>query len=202
MTERGTQVGATCGLFAVDHVSAAAANARHEPHRPTTRVDFERRGREARVGVHAAQLMQPGGANYDFAVLHTNAQASGVSLFPMSPADLEGTAERASVVAGGRFENLLGDHMVREGAFRAAGYILRIPEHNGHWIALVPPTDAGDRNAGRALLCDSLYPRPFLLENGDAQLLLTAAAFDGAAARQFNPNAFNAQWGCFLAALS
>ena len=50
------------------------------------------------------------------------------------------------------------------GAFRAAGYILRIPEHNGHWIALVPPAEAGHLVAGRALLCDSLYPRPFLLE--------------------------------------
>jgi len=33
----------------------------------------------------------------------------------------------------------------------------------------------------------------------EAQLLLTAAAFDGAAARQSDPNAFSANWGCFLA---
>ena len=49
------------------------------------------------------------------------------------------------------------------------------------------------------MLCDSLYPAPVLLQPGEMLQLLTAAAFDAAAARHFNPYGFNSQWGCFLA---
>ena len=138
-------------------------------------------------------------SNYDFAVLHANAGFCGVSCFPMTPADLEGTAERTSIVPRGRFEQPFADHAIPEGVYRVAGYILRIPSHGGHWVALVPPEDPTDRDAGCAMLCDSLYPAPVLLQPGEMLQLLTAAAFDAAAARRFDPCGFNSQWGCFLA---
>ena len=98
------------------------------------REEFERRGLAARVGDHANNLRQPGGSNYDFAVLHTSLGFCGLSCFPMTPADLEGTEETTSLVAGGRFEALFADHVIREGTCRAAGYIVRIPSHRhgGH----------------------------------------------------------------------
>ena len=201
VTPRGTQTGSACGLFAVNHITAAAARLRNVPETPVHRTIFERRGMRARVGDHPGRLVQPGGSNYDFVVLHTNAQAAGVSCFPMSPADLEGGAERASVVARGRIEAIFADHVIREGTFRVVGYLLRVPDHNGHWIALVPPEREAEQHAGSALLCDSLYPQPFLLQRDEVQQLLTAAAVDGAAARQFDPYAFNANWGCFLAGI-
>ena len=196
----GTQLDATCGLFAVNHLAAVSARLRRAASRPAlTQRRFEDRGLEARVGDDAANLRQPGGAaNYDFAVLHANLGPCGLACFPMTPADLEGTAGKMSVVAGGRFENLFGDHIIAEGSYRVAGYLLRIPQHGGHWIALVPAESAEDRAASRALLCDSMLPAPLLLRPDEAAQLLTAAAFDAAGARHFNGNAFNAQWGCFL----
>ena len=162
--------------------------------RPHTKAEFEERALGADIGDSATRLIQPGGSNYDFAVLHTNAAASGMQCFPMTPADLEGTAERTSMVAGGRLENLFGDHIIREGRFRAVGYVLRIPSHNGHWVAVLPSEDIAETQAGCALLCDSLFQAPFLLQSEEVYTLLAAAAFDGAAARLFNPNAFNARW--------
>ena len=103
------------------------------------------------------------------------------------------------MVPRGRLELPFADHAIHEGVYRVAGYILRIPSHGGHWIALMPPENSTDRDAGCAMLCDSLYPAPMLLNREEMQQLLMAAAFDAAAARRFNPCGFNSQWGCFLA---
>ena len=119
----------------------------------------------------------------------------------MTPADLEGTEGKQSIVAGGRFEALFADHVTREGTFRAVGYLLRTPAHRGHWIALVPAETATHRATRCAVLCDSMLEAPILLRHEEAVQLLVAAAFDAATARSFNPNGFNAQWGCFLTAV-
>jgi hypothetical protein len=102
-------------------------------------------------------------------------------------------------VPRGRFEQPFAEHAIPDGIFKVVGYLLRIPTHGGHWIALAPPEEASDCDAGCATLCDSLFPAPVLLQRDEMLQLLTAAAFDGAAARHFNANGFNSEWGCFLA---
>ena len=104
------------------------------------------------------------------------------------------------LIRGGRFEHLFADHVIAEGTFRSTGYLLRIPSHNGHWIAIVPPEDNGEEACERALLCDSIYRAPILLQLAEVVQLLAAAAFDAVAARRFNAMNFDARWGCFLTA--
>ena len=65
----------------------------------------------------------------------------------------------------------------------------------------MPPEEAVEPDAGCATLCDSLHAAPVLLQHSEMFQLLSAAAFDGAAARSFNANGFNSEWGCFLAGI-
>ena len=98
----GTQMGATCGLHAVNHLLAVSSKpALHQ-------VSFVALADEKRLGDRASNLYQPGGHNYDIAVLTINLDAHGLSLFPMSPADIEGSAGKMSILSGSRLANPWG----------------------------------------------------------------------------------------------
>ena len=105
-----------------------------------------------------------------------------------------------SVEAGGRLTSAFRDHVVAEGVFRCAAYILRLPSHGGHWVTIVPPymDDATTRADTVVLLCDSMYTAPFLLTNDSCEDLLTTCAMDAAHAAV---SAFGCEWGCFLMGL-
>jgi len=191
----GIQSGATCGLHAVNHILAFASRfLRGLPHF-INQTRFERCALRARVGDHPSQLIQPGGSNYDFAVLQANLNHHNIALFPMTPLDLEGGQGSSSVAGGGRLEMPFRDHITAEGIFHCVGYILRLPSHGGHWVAVLPPSVADSP----ALLCDSLYASPFTLNGIEVEELLLTCALDAA----HSPvNAFAVHWGCFLAGVA
>ena len=146
-------------------------------------------------------MMIRGCSNYDFAVLHANLETCGLSCFPMTAADLEGTEDRSSVVARGRFEEPFAEHCIAEGSFHTVSYILRIPAHGGHWIALCPPESVRlneERPACSAVLCDSIHPMPYALSAAEVSSLLVACAFEAIVPQHHLPNALNVEWACFL----
>ena len=128
--------------------------------------------------------MQPGGSNYDIAVLHTNLRAYNIYLFPLSPQDLEN-----------RLVDPFGTHTTADGVFQSIAYLLRLPSHGGHWISLL----SASPSCPLPLLCDSLYSSPFEITTEEIEQLLQASAIDAA---HCSIDAFTAEWGCFLAALS
>ena len=132
-------------------------------------------------------LMQPGGSNYDWSVLHANLGRQGLLSHPMAPATLES-----------RLQLPFGDFFSGASTYRAAAYILRTPQAGGHWIALVHPVTLGfEYSEGlAAVLCDSLQPAPFLLTLPETEDLLTACALEGIMADA--GFGYNIQWGCFL----
>ena len=91
--------------------------------------------------------MHKNGNNYDTRALSFNLRHMGLTIFPMIPADLEGSAGKSSLVSEGRLMAPFLDHTGSEGLFSAANYILQIPSHGGHWIALVPSALAGVSSA-------------------------------------------------------
>ena len=101
-----------------------------------------------------------------------------------------------SVLAGSRLTDPFADHVIREGAYAAHGYVLRHPNHGGHWLSLLPTHFAGASNNPDtvALLCDSLYPAPFELTQEQTEQLLQASALDAATSL----SDFNSDFGCFL----
>ena len=126
-------------LQQTNHVLATAAVIRGIEHQTIARDIFEDCGLSARLGASAASLVQPGGSNYDLAVLHASIDACGARLFPMLTGDLEGTTARTSQLAGSRFDEPFMQHVLPEGAFEVAGYVLRIPSRGGHWVAICLP---------------------------------------------------------------
>ena len=180
------QVGSTCGLHAANHILARACDQRGWQCISFTKGGFEFRGSgtAAAIGDREVNLMQPGGSNYDIAVLHTNLMAYDIHLFPLSPQDLES-----------KLVNPFGTHATAQGVFQSIAYLLRLPSHGGHWISLL----SSGANFPLPLLCDSLYSRPFEITTEEIEQLLQASAIDAA---HCSIDAFTAEWGCFLAALS
>ena len=66
----------------------------------------------------------------------------------------------------------------------------------------MPPQALGEvpDDTCAAVLCDSLYPVPFSVSQPEVEELLTACALDNADRIGTDPNAFSAEWACFLVA--
>ena len=191
----GIQSGATCGLHVVNHILASASKYLVGLPDYINKTHFEQYALCARIGDLPARLMQPGGSNYDFAVLQANLNRLDILMFLMTPFDLEGGQGSSSVAGGGRLETPFRDHITANGVFRCVGYVLRLPSYGGHWIAILPPSVAGSA----PLLCDSMHATPFVLRGAEVQELLMTCALDAA---HSSVNAFEATWGCFLAAVA
>ena len=113
----------------------------------------------------------------------------------MTAADIEGSAGKMSSLSGSRLANPFENYVIREGYHTIHGYVLRHPNHGGHWLSLLPASILGmaDPTMG-ALLCDSLYPAPFVLTFEQTEQLSQASAVDAAT----NLSDFNSDFGCFL----
>eukprot|EP00973_Karenia_brevis_P041881 5797251-Karenia_brevis.AAC.1 len=83
--DSGTQMGATCGLFAVNHILAGAAALLARPNLVLHMDVFENAALAANFGVARRDLIDPAGANYDISVLNINLQSHGLRTWPMSP---------------------------------------------------------------------------------------------------------------------
>ena len=145
-------------------------------------------------------MCEPGGSNYDVAVLTLNADRQGLRVFPMAPADLEGREDQDAMVPGGRLANPFGNYVIKEGIHTTVGYLLRIPSCGGHWICIVPGTMADESrllqgSAPAALLCDSLASVPCHLTKEHVEQLLQAFAIEAAHTSEAD---INARYACFL----
>ena len=205
------QLGATCGLHAFCHLLYSAnAHRYHNPVAklaPPNRREFEAVGLAGSFGDTAANLMQPGGSNYDITMLLSNFAKYKLQCFPMDSSELQGTLGKMSVVSGGRFHAPFANYVVPSGTYDCVGYLLRLPSHGGHWIAVLPgfvldfnpahPTAHISRSHCHhaAILCDSMFPCPFVITMADVECLLLASAM---AAVTRNPSQFQGDWGCFL----
>jgi hypothetical protein len=185
ISDQLVQVGATCGLHALNHLMASDAYLHGPQLVVLTQQTLESRALEANLGDAHHNLCQPGGSNYDFAVLSLNAAREGLSIFPMTPADLEGSPSRTSVAAGGRLVEPFADYLIKEGVHTCVGYLLRIPSAGGHWVSVVPGALVSEASslqeaAPDALLCDSLHNLPFSLSGEQVEQLLQASALSAA----------------------
>ena len=185
----GKQTGSTCGLHACNHVFASAAHLRSEDYVVLSKEQFVMISLASRHGDAEENLVQPGGSNYDISCLLSNCGAQGLSLHAILGKEIEERLEQP-------FEDLC----LLEGRFQCAGYILRIPSFNGHWISILPL--AGWPNAREnavAILWDSLYLQPFWLTQSELQgiLIATAAAMAGDGRHDYT----NMKWGCFFAGI-
>ena len=91
-------------------------------------------------------------------------------------------------------EDPFANHTLPDGYQKPVGYLLRIPSHGGHWITLLPSKVVDPKSPACALLCDSLYPAPFLLTNMETQELLQAFAIDASTSQ----HDYNPDFVCFL----
>ena len=141
----------------------------------------------AGLGDAPENLVQPGGANYDWSVLHHNLDTAGLASHPLPP----GSVER-------RLQNPFERHYAEGYSYDAVAYILRTPQCGGHWVALLPPVVLGMQATARvaAVLCDSLYPEPFLFTVEHTEDLLTACALEGV--RADAGFGHDITWGVFL----
>ena len=97
----------------------------------------------------------------------------------------------------GRLQEPFRSYVIAEGSFTTVSYILRVPKHGGHWIAVLPPT-AGTDPTSAAILCDSMYAQPFELQAMELEELLMSCAFDAAGGLQQAFADFHAEWCCLL----
>ena len=164
----GTQIGATCGLLAVNHILTAALLTCQTPIRLLRRSSFEDMALNAGIADHPAHLVQPGGANYDISVLNYHLGLQGLRSHPMTPAALQGTVPGES-----RLEQPFQNLLVAGSRFRSVGYVVRTPQVGGHWIALLPPIVLGlpSDSAIAGVLCDSLEAVPFQLNSHEVEEL-------------------------------
>ena len=88
----------------------------------------------------------------------------------------------------------VANHTLPEGYQKPLGYLLRIPSHGGHWITLLPSKVVNAKSLAHALLCDSLYPAPFLLTRMETQQLLQAFVIDASTSQ----DDYNLDFVCFL----
>ena len=185
------QENATCGLHAVNHLLAGSSH-------PVVlrKREFEECGLRARVSDTPDNLVDPASGNYDIAVLLTNLEARKLSVVPMAAADIEGRDGRRSLLPGSRLAEPFREHLSLTGSHTAVGYLLRVPLHGGHWITLLPARMVTSTSSAKTLLCDSLYPRPFLLGQEETAQLLQACAIDADAGESYSTTGFV----CFLVA--
>ena len=189
------QQDATCGLHAVNHTLAAAAARGGVAQRVLSRRAFEEQALAAGIADSPANLVTPGHANYDWAVLHHHLGRANLRATPMTPDELQGDTP-----ANCRLQLPFVEHCDAGRRHTAVAYILRTPQSGGHWITLLPPESLGeDSHSGNAsILCDSLQPAPFRLSHPETEGLLTVCALQNAAAREQDGNAANSRWACFL----
>ena len=195
--ENRIQTESSCGLHAVNHLLASAASSQKQNRLPLSTHQLEAIAMSAAIGDTQANLFQIGSKNYDVAVLHACLDHVGCFLFPLTPADLEGSAGTSSIVRGGRLLAPFESYIIAEGAFSCIGYLLRVPSYGGHWISLLPPVfpEAIESATTAGILCDSMFPIPFAIEQKEIEDLLLAFAIT-AAAEDFDHS--NAAWACFL----
>ena len=132
---------------------------------------FETIALQARVGDRREELINPADGNYDVAVLSTNCAAQDVQMFPLTPEEIQ---ERLFAP----FQT----HHAPTHSCNAAAYILRIPSHGGHWVAILPGTAVPGTTTLScvAVMCDSVYPTPHAMEHEDVTALLTICAHEQA----------------------
>ena len=114
-------------------------------------------------------------------------------MFPLTPADVEGSEGTDSVVGGGRLEDPFKEYTTRAEHVHCLGYILRLPLCGGHWVALLPGALMGS-GSSFGILCDSMYVAPFFVSKAQVGDLLLACAMNAAASR----DGFHSSWRCFL----
>ena len=185
------QENASCGLHAVNHLLACSS------HPVVLQKDrFVECGLRAKVGDSPANLLDPRSGNYDVAILHANLMAWKLSVFPMTAADIEGTEDRASLLPGSRLQEPFREYVVETGSYKTVGYLLRVPQHGGHWITLLPGRVVTPASCGNTLLCDSIHRCPFVLTQTETESLLVACAIDSATGACHDRTGFV----CFLVA--
>jgi len=141
----------------------------------------------AGLGDAPENLVQPGGDNYDWSVLHHNLDVAGLASHPLPPGSLET-----------RLQSPFATHYAEGYSYDAVAYILRTPQSGGHWVALLPPVVLGMEAAAgvAAVLCDSLQPEPFIFTVDETEALLTACALEGV--RADTGFGHDITWGAFL----
>ena len=133
-TAHGVQVGATCGLHAVNHCLRSLG-----PEGFFTSQVFDAK---------ASAADRRRGGNWLDTVLRANLAERGAAMHEVMGADHQDLPRWSQ-----HSKRLM---LWAEGV---RGCVVHTP---GHWLALVPPDgQAAENNA--ALLCDSLHPRPFSL---------------------------------------
>ena len=191
----------------------SASTLRPLSHSAPDRTEFERIGLSGNTGDSAQNLVQPGGSNYDITVIVQNLSRFGLFIFPMSAADVEGSAGQASTQSGGRLADPFARYIVPSGMYSCVGYLLRTPSCGGHWVSLLPPeahaidpsiahmsdADQQARKRPAAWLCDSLYECPLWMCDSDIEAVLIACAMEAGLAGLAG---FQAEWGCFLIGLT
>ena len=117
----------------------------------------------------------------------------------MSPEELQGHGRLADA-GNDRFTDPFRDHVVLEGLFPCLGYLLRIENYGGHWVALLRHGLVSVHPSGysTAVLCDSMHAMPFSLSVREVEQLFIAMAIEGVIAREFEAYNFCSRWGCFL----
>ena len=174
-------------LFAVNH-ALTAASALQIATLPLWDVRaFEENALTAGLGDAPENLVQPGGSNYDWSVLHCNLQLAGLASHPMPPAALES-----------RMLSPFALHYGDGFSYAPAAYILRTPQSGGHWIALLPPSvlNLEVSEAATSVLCDSLESIPYVFTFAETENLLTACALEGV--RADAGFGHDISWGAFL----
>ena len=68
----GVQAGATCGLHAFNHCMVSVSTIRSQVHSIVCKTDFEHTALTADLGDAPANLVEPGGSNYDIAAITCN----------------------------------------------------------------------------------------------------------------------------------
>ena len=186
VTRSGVQVGSTCGLHAFNHAFAACCVARSVHFDPVSRAVFEATALEARVGDRREALVDQANGNYDVAVLTTNCAARGIGMFPLTPEEIQ--------------ERLFAPfqpHHAPAHSSQAAAYIIGLPSHGGHWVAILPGSVPSGTMASScdALMCDSMHSTPHAMTVEDVTALLTICAHEQAFA---DAHGGLCEWRCFL----
>ena len=174
-------------LFAVNHALAAASELKIARPILWDVEAFEENALTAGLGDAPENLVQPGGSNYDWSVLHCNLQIAGLASHPLPPAALEPLMMAP-----------FATHYSEGFSYAPVAYILRTPQCDGHWIALLPPGALGldASEAATAVLCDSLQAVPYVLTLTETEHLLTACALEGM--RADAGFGHDISWGAFL----
>ena len=174
-------------LFAVNHALAAASALQIAALPLWDVTTFVENALTAGLGDAPENLVQPGGSNYDWSVLHCNLQLAGLASHPLPPAALES-----------RMLSPFAPHYSEDSNYASAAYILRTPQSGGHWIALLPPSvlNLDVSEAATSVLCDSLQSVPYVLTFAETENLLTACALEGV--RADAGFGHDISWGAFL----